>query len=346
MSGEVSITSNYSRILARVLTLHERELPRLLANTGLPIEVLMPGDRTRLTWEQQLQVLENARRISTDPDLGLRIGTQLQPSAHGPIGYLALSSPDLITALKALRAYLPLRIGFAQMELEFRGEWLICHLSITSEGGARELRLLNECFAMLLQSLIETVLGKHLSDGQFGFRYSPPPYEALYRKYLHAQVCFNEQDNYLRIPAQLALAGNAHGDADAYALARDMCQGLLDQASATTLSMSDRVRRLLLSKPAGGVTEQSISRALFVSRSTLTRRLAAEGTSYRKIREALYAELAARHLRDGRLSVEAIAALLGYHDTPNFRRAFRRWYGMPPGQYRQSMDKDTSQPSH
>ena len=66
------------------------------------------------------------------------------------------------------------------------------------------------------------------------------------------------------------------------------------------------------------------------------RRLTAEGTGYRQIREELYAELAARHLREGELTVEAIAALLGYHDTANFRRAFRRWYGVPPGAYRQA----------
>ena len=55
---------------------------------------------------------------------------------------------------------------------------------------------------------------------------------------------------------------------------------------------------------------------------------------YREIRDALFAELAASHLRQSELSVEAIAALLGYHDSANFRRAFRRWYGLSPSEFR------------
>lgn len=336
MPDAVSITSSYSRIVARELKLQERDLPGLLAGTGLSRQVLMPGDETRLSWAQQIRVLENARNISVQDEFGLQVGRRLQPSVHGPIGYLALSSPDLITALKALRAYLPLRVGFTQLELEIRDDWIQCVLRITQGAGDGEMRLLHECFALLLQAVVESVLGRELHEGQFGFGFPTPSYADRYGEYLHSPISFGECNNYLRIPAALALATNAHGDADAYALARDMCQRLLDQVPASALSMGDRVRRLLLSQPAGSVTEEAVARALFVSRSTLARRLAGEGTGYRKIRENLYAELAARYLREGELAVEAIAALLGYHDTANFRRAFRRWYGVSPGVFRRS----------
>lgn len=330
------ITSSYSRIVARELNLQERELPRLLAGTDLSGEVLMPGDETHISGDQQLRVLQNARRLSGRADLGLRIGQQLQPSAHGPIGYLALSSPDLITALKSLRDYLPLRIGFAQLRLEFSEKWMLCTLDIDLRGEAPEIRLLTECFALLLQALVESLLGEQLIGAHFGFNFAPPEYAGSYGQYLHAPISFDQQTNYLRLPANLALQANAQGDPNAYALARDMCQRLLAQLPTTALSMSDRVRRLLLSQPAGAVTEEGVARALFVSKRTLARRLASEGAGYRPIREELYAELAANHLRDRSLTIEAIAVLLGYHDSATFRRAFRRWYGMPPGEYRQA----------
>ena len=324
MSGAMYITSSYSRIVARELELLERDLPRLLVGTGLREEVLMPGDETRLSGPQQICVLQNARRISGQDELGLRIGRQLQPSVHGAIGYLALSSPDLITALKGLRDYLPLRIGFAQLEFTFQGEWLKCALSVTLDGPEDVIRMLKECFALLLQAVVESVLGRKLVEGRFGFASPPPTYATRYGDYLHSPISFAEKSDYLCIPASLALAANTQGDAEAYALARDMCQRMLKQVPATALSLSDRVRRLLLSQPAGSVSEEGIARALFVSRRTLARRLAGEGTSYRQIRQEIYAELAARHLREGRLTVEAIAA------SSNFRRAFRRWYGQSP----------------
>jgi AraC-like DNA-binding protein len=94
--------------------------------------------------------------------------------------------------------------------------------------------------------------------------------------------------------------------------------------------------RLLLSSPIGSITATDVARAIFVTKRTLQRRLEQEGTSYREITEKLYSELAARHLREPDLSIESVAVLLGYYDTAAFRKAFNRWYGQSPSDYRRS----------
>ena len=71
-----------------------------------------------------------------------------------------------------------------------------------------------------------------------------------------------------------------------------------------------------------------------MSKRTLARKLEQEGSGFRKIREEILSAQAASHVRDGLLSVEAIAALMNYHDSANFRRAFKRWFGQSPEQYR------------
>lgn len=330
------ITSNYSRILARELRLHERDLPRLLLGTGLPHNVLLPGDESRLSGPQQLRIIQNARLLNPAPDLGLQLGRQLRPSTHGPIGYLALSSPDLMTALRALRDFLPLRIAIAQLGLEQSGPWLKCSLKIRIAAPADEKRMLLECFALVLQALVESIAGQLPEGARFEFEFSPPAYRKVYADYFHAPTVFSQQTNQLILPASAMQTPNAAGDPGSYGLARDLCERLLEQLPATSLSMTDRVRRRLLSMPAGTASEEDIARALFVSKRTLARRLDQEGTGYRQLRDQLFAELAARHLRESALSVEAIAALLGYHDSANFRRAFRRWYGQSPWQFRQA----------
>ena len=73
---------------------------------------------------------------------------------------------------------------------------------------------------------------------------------------------------------------------------------------------------------------------MYVSKRTLARRLEKEGDSYRAIRERLLSELAARHLRESGLTVESVATLLGYNDTAAFRKAFYRWYGQAPSEFR------------
>jgi len=82
-----------------------------------------------------------------------------------------------------------------------------------------------------------------------------------------------------------------------------------------------------------------------MGKRTLSRKLKEENSSFRQVRDEILSRRAATYLRDTQLSVEAIALLLGYHDTASFRRAFKRWFVMPPDQYRKcnGTDKLTSQ---
>jgi AraC-like DNA-binding protein len=102
------------------------------------------------------------------------------------------------------------------------------------------------------------------------------------------------------------------------------------------LSTADRVKHLLLSKTPGTITETDVARAMFVSKRTLARRLEKEGASYRGIREQLLSELASRHLRESKLTVESVATLLGYNDSAALRKAFHRWYGQSPSEFRKN----------
>jgi AraC-like DNA-binding protein len=83
-------------------------------------------------------------------------------------------------------------------------------------------------------------------------------------------------------------------------------------------------------------TLSQVAGRLFVSTRTLRRRLEDAQTSYQEIVAETRRDLAARYLTQTSLSTEAIAELLGYSDTANFRQAFKRWTGEPPQQYRSS----------
>lgn len=340
-SGELSpardryyIPSSYSRIVARELGLQERDLPRLLRGTGLSPAILLPGDETRLTGRQQLQVLGNGQRMMGSPDFGLRLGRQLHPSTHGPLGYLALSSPDLLTSLESLRDFLPARLPLVQLEVALEEDWLRCTLGIKLQANADERRVLQECFALVIQSFAESVLGWPVAEARIELAHGRPAYHRVYAEYLHSPVQFGCAANSFFLPAELARTPNAGGDPESYAQAQELCRKLLAQVPALALSTTDRVRRLLLAQTPGSVTEVDVARAMFISKRTLARRLAAENTGYHRIREQLLAELAARHLRESALTVEAVSALLGYNDTAAFRKAFRRWYSQSPSQYR------------
>ena len=329
------IPSTYSRIIARMLGLQERDLDRLLVGTGLPTEILLPGDDTHISGDQQLRILENGRRIMGAPDFGLRLGRQLQPSSHGPLGYLALSSPDLMSSLQSLRDYQPVRLPLAAFAIDLDRDWLCCTLEIKVEATPDMSRIITEGFALIIQSLVEAVLGRDAQEAVIQFEYPEPSYVDHYGEYLHAPYCFDCPKSTYRIPVELAYSTNSSGDTESYRVAQDLCNSLLAQTPAATRSMSDRVRTLLLAQPRVSVTEDEVARALFVSKRTLVRRLARENSTYREIKAQVVSDLARRCLLESRQSMDSIATLLGYYDAAAFRKAFRNRHGMAPGAYRE-----------
>ncbi len=335
--NKLMVPSSYSRIVARELGMQERDLVPLLRGTGLPLSILLVGDETHITAAQTMRILENAQQIMVAPEFGLRLGRRLQPASHGPMGYLVLSSPDVVTALESFAEYLPVRLPFSAVSITRDREWLTCTLEVKIEAKPTVRRILQECFALMLQSVVESVMGRELSEATIDLEHPQPTYSGLYGDYLHATVRFSQQINTFRIPAALAGYANATGHSDSYALARDLCSRLLAQMPMASNSTTDRVRRLLLSSPIGTLGAADVASAMFVTKRTLQRRLGKEGTSYRDITEKLYSELAERHLREAHLTIESVAMLMGYYDTAAFRKAFHRWFGQSPGDYRRRL---------
>ena len=98
---------------------------------------------------------------------------------------------------------------------------------------------------------------------------------------------------------------------------------------------SGRVRRLMVEHLGGTtLTPSTAARALTVSGRTLSRRLADEGTSFRGILDDVRREFACALLQDRSLSVGDIAFFLQYSEPAAFHRAFRRWTGQAPGDFR------------
>lgn len=101
---------------------------------------------------------------------------------------------------------------------------------------------------------------------------------------------------------------------------------------ASDRSLSREVRLLLREDAARSADE--VAALLGTTADGLRRRLRTEGSGFSAIRENVRRDAATRHLGETGMSVEAIAAALGYAEARSFTRAFRAWTGMPPSRYR------------
>lgn len=305
----------------------------LLRGTGLDVDQFLSED-SLLTAGQQIQILRNALALSEKPAFGLRLGKRLTPATHGAMGFAASCSPDLLSALRAIHTFLPTRISVIQIHLLEVDEYLECRLDVQVPLDAELMRCLAETIIKALLEFGEFIVGRPLYEAEIGFAHARPHYHALYTEYLSGQIRFGCKQLTLRLPIALCLEPNASANHESYRLAMQQCEAMLAQLQSQKPSYQTRLKKMMLSRPPGTLSEEEAAASLFVSKRTLARKLKQEHSSFRQIRDDILSRQAASYLCESTLSIEAIAALMNYHDSANFRRAFKRWFGRPPEQYR------------
>jgi AraC-like DNA-binding protein len=103
-------------------------------------------------------------------------------------------------------------------------------------------------------------------------------------------------------------------------------------------SLSARIRRRLRQLLPGEVPDfDRLAGELNMTSATMRRRLHEEGASYQGIKDQLRRDLAIGYLSHSDRSVTDIALELGFSERSAFHRAFRKWTGAAPGEFRRGM---------
>ncbi len=332
MSINQTMPINYVRMIARELHLTEQDLYKLLEDTALnPVD--LQGGQATLTVTEQFTVMRNALTLSQDPALGFRLGKWLHISAHGQMGVAAVTSSNLKEAIYALCDYAQLRAPFLHINPQTTGDQLVLvvHCTVEIDVGIRP--LLMECICMLIQQLIEFVITRDLVEAEIVFDYAAPAYANAYKQGFHSPVIFNGERVEYRLPLTLLDTLCPTSDHTAHQQAIRLCSSMLEEIEGDK-TIAAQVKRILLASTPGSLSQEAVAQQLCITPRTLIRRLKREETNYREVQENVLSELARKYLSEKGMSVEVIAVLLGYSDTANFRRAFKRWSAMTPQQYR------------
>ena len=278
------------------------------------------------------QLVRDALRLSREPALGLFVGEQLAPAAHGVVGDAVLSSGTLREAIGLFERYIPLRLPLVAVALETTASEARLRFSETCPLGDIQ-RPVVEAVLLSLKNALEAISLGASRIGAVCFAFQAPDYAALARDVLRCPVRYGQAWTGFSLPLALLDAPLRTADPVAFREAAALCQRELDKLTSHT-TLAARVQRLMLEKQTGFPSLVLTARALHLSPRTMHRRLHEEGTSYQDLLEGVRHTMALAHLRQGHYTVEEIAYALGYSDIANFRRAFKRWEGRPPSAFR------------
>jgi AraC-like DNA-binding protein len=260
--------------------------------------------------------------------LGLACATQAQLTTFGPLS-LPLVSAGSVADIVELLTYLPLISTALSPQLHHSDHGLT--VGFTGHTGDADLDrlVITYCGSALVRLLKMLVGDMSTVTLQLGW---PAPADLVgHPDVLTGQLAFDAPISFLRIPAETLTEVCRFSDPIAYRHAIAELEKALERRSGP-LSFS-RTVRLLLDESNDLRSSRSVAAELSMSASTLKRRLAQEGTTFRELRESSLRERAVLRLLGRTSTVSEIASDLGYSDLTNFSHAFKRWTGESPSQF-------------
>lgn len=301
----------------------------LLEGSGLTLDTLAkPG--TRIDADVVIALTEKARALTGEPGIGFYLGLEKRLSMYGYLGFATMSATTGREGLELFTRYAATISTSLELSLAEAGgiATLTMHERIDM-GSVHDVAL----FSLMvgIRQLATTLLGRDTGPMQVDLPIAEPEYFHLFAHLLpHAH--FDQSIARVHFDSRALDHPLPHPDQAALELAKSACEQQLQELGLDR-SLPARVRRLLRETKSHRTIEQ-IAVALSISTRTLKRKLAKEGLSFKDIQEEERRERAMALLRTPDLGLEAIAEQLDYADASNFTRAFRRWTGMTPSDWR------------
>ena len=269
-----------------------------------------------------------SQRIRPLKNLALRLALETPIGAFPLLDYLVISSDTVGAAHRQLARYLGL-VG-SPLTFAFHEEEEPVRVVLSGVGNP---------FAVEYTALLSVIHMRRETEGEVAasvhFTRRPDDPEEIER-YLRCPVRAPDGWDGIAVPRASWARRLRRRDPILRALLERQAGDAAERFSSPH-DVRTRLTKLLAARlTSGDLRVESAARELGTTPRTLQRRLAESGTTYQDVLEELRREAAAGYIRQSDLSAGQIGYLLGYSEPAAFHRAFKRWYGVTPAEFRRS----------
>lgn len=343
MSSNQYVSTAYLKLFLRSATsLSGLSSVVLLESTGLTELEL---ERAKFVeWPRVQVMLANLDVAGVPPGWAALLGRQLNAASHGPLGFAALSAPNLSEALAILNNYYRTRLTTTHIEIKLVDNRIFLTLRDLT-GDSKYGIWMIEMLLGSIQSIVETIVsGSVVKKIAIQFSHRQTRYVKELNYAFGTDCYFGKEYNALVIPEVWMKIRSPLYDESSYNRNKIKCQEIMDSVYHLKKDSVGRVRnRIMQHFERTHIDENFISpppnleylaNQQNISVRTLIRRLKANNTCYKKMLEDARREKAVELLKKTHLTITDIGEKLGYGESANFSRAFKKWYGMSPVTWR------------
>jgi len=305
--------------------------PSVPAEWSAGLNALGPDERVPVSKANEM--LEIAVAQSGDPYLALKAGRLAQRGDAGALDYVITTSATVLEALEAACRYIRLVNDALEMQLVVEGESVSVKLisSVTPTPEVEDFAL-----ASFYTNCVRPLIGD-APELQVAFiRRAPGELREHQDTFPNAALRFRSSWSGYRFAMSRLHERVPTADSSLHAILRSQLERTLSETPSVD-NITERARQLIRRElPHGRATAPNIARAMSMSRRTLCRRLEDEHTTFTDLLDEVRRTIALDQVARGQLALSEIAFLLGFAQVAGFHRAFKRWTGKTPVEYRQA----------
>ncbi len=279
------------------------------------------------------RMMAAALELTADPAFGLVAGKSIALMRYGPMVPLVLPSPCLRQSLADVRQFAPLLLERAEVELvESLSAARLMVQPVVHGGASRHFRM--EMVATSATQMLRLAGGSNADVHRVEFPYDcAPEHLPRYVATFGPRVSFGARECAIHFNPALLDSPMLTHDPVAYVAARTRAESALAAMRARS-DMAERVRQWLLSAFPRQPTTAETAEHLKLSERSLRRHLAMLDVTHADLAQECQRMMAERLLADGQVSLKQVADTLGFASVSSFHRAFRRWSGRTPSEWR------------
>ena len=288
----------------------------------------------RVSFGAAAAVWRHAIRVCRDPALGIRAAEHSLQRDPTLIDYLLRTSETLAQGLSDKAKFAPVEDELCRCEFHCDADTA----TFIYRGSAEfYLPQVAEFVAARLVGAVRKLSANDESPLAVTFQHAAPSVTTTHRKFFRSVVEFGAPSLAIVYNADALRRPSRTSDPALNKLLLEYAEQKLTDVSRPR-GPAERVRELVTQfwqhEQHRIPTRTQIARTLRITPRTLSRWLLADGKTYSDVIDEFRALAAARQLQRPEGSLSRLAELLGFKDQSAFTRAFRRWTGMTPGQYR------------
>ncbi len=324
-----------------VSTAYVRLLYEFLAGRGLDAGAILgepapdaSGGLERFPVNRWRTLLERAAGVLGISALGLQVGAMVRPAHLGVLGYVTTHCANLGEAMQRLERFERLIYEVNPAQIGLQGDQLV--LEWSQEHG-RPGQLVDETAIAVLVTFARRLVEEDVTLSEVTFINPAPADSTPYDAFFGCPVRFGQPTTRVALPARFLVLPLKAPDPSLRALLDQQAEALLAR-----LPDEDEFEHALRRAMSQAITDgeaslERVAAALNRAPRTLQRQLAERNASFQALLDDTRRRMAENYLRDLRLTLSEIAHLLGYAEQSAFNRAFRRWTGRTPRQFRKSL---------